>query len=91
VGCIYDRTGERLHGIAADLLFLPKLLGWPPMNGGNWQIIDEFQETESGKRKDRPELGARRSQRTSMSGDGRQRESIDPFRGVPVSRAGGRS
>jgi DNA invertase Pin-like site-specific DNA recombinase len=26
------------------------------LNGGNWQIIAEFKETESGKRADRPEL-----------------------------------
>jgi DNA invertase Pin-like site-specific DNA recombinase len=27
------------------------------LNGGNWRIIDEFNEVESGKRADRPELG----------------------------------
>jgi DNA invertase Pin-like site-specific DNA recombinase len=26
------------------------------LNGGNWQIVDEFTEVESGKRSDRPEL-----------------------------------
>ena len=26
------------------------------MNGGNWRIVAEFTEVESGKRKDRPKL-----------------------------------
>lgn len=26
------------------------------LNGGNWKLLKEFEETESGKRKDRPEL-----------------------------------
>src|SRR6266516_3788877 len=46
-----DRQGERGYGIEAQRKAVADYL-----DGGNWQLLGEFVEVESGKRNDRPEL-----------------------------------
>jgi DNA invertase Pin-like site-specific DNA recombinase len=46
-----DRQGERGYGIEAQRRAVADYL-----DGGNWQLLGEFVEVESGKRNDRPEL-----------------------------------
>ena len=46
-----DRQGEHGYGIDAQRKAVADFL-----NGGNWQLLGEFVEVESGKRDDRPEL-----------------------------------
>jgi DNA invertase Pin-like site-specific DNA recombinase len=46
-----DRQGERGYGIDAQRKAVTDYL-----DGGNWQLIGEYVEVESGKRNDRPEL-----------------------------------
>ena len=59
------------------------------LNGGDWQIVDEYTEVESGKRSDRPELdkalAAARLHRASLQG-----RSLDALGGLPVATARGR-
>lgn len=45
------RQGADGHGIAAQKQAVATFL-----NGGNWKVVGEFTEVESGKRADRPEL-----------------------------------
>jgi DNA invertase Pin-like site-specific DNA recombinase len=46
-----ERQGEHGYGIDAQRKAVADFL-----NGGNWQLLGEFVEVESGKRNDRPEL-----------------------------------
>jgi len=46
-----DKQGERGYGIAAQRKAVEDYL-----NGGNWELLGEYVEVESGKRNDRPEL-----------------------------------
>jgi DNA invertase Pin-like site-specific DNA recombinase len=46
-----DKHGEHGYGIAAQRQAVTAYL-----NGGSWELLDEFVEVESGKRNDRPEL-----------------------------------
>jgi Resolvase, N terminal domain len=46
-----DKQGQTGYGIDAQRAAVASYL-----NGGDWQLIGEFVEVESGKRKDRPEL-----------------------------------
>jgi DNA invertase Pin-like site-specific DNA recombinase len=46
-----DKQGERGYGIAAQRKAVEDYL-----NGGNWELVGEYVEVESGKRNDRPEL-----------------------------------
>jgi DNA invertase Pin-like site-specific DNA recombinase len=46
-----DKQGERGYGIDAQRKAVLDYL-----NGGNWELLGEFVEVESGKRKDRPKL-----------------------------------
>ena len=46
-----DKQGQTGYGIDAQRAAVASHL-----NGGDWQLIGEFVEVESGKRKDRPEL-----------------------------------
>ena len=46
-----DKQGEHGYGIHAQRKAVTDYL-----NGGSWQLIEEFVEVESGKRSDRPEL-----------------------------------
>ena len=46
-----DKQGERGYGNAAQRKAVEDYL-----NGGNWELVGEYVEVESGKRNDRPEL-----------------------------------
>jgi DNA invertase Pin-like site-specific DNA recombinase len=46
-----DRQGKSGLGLEAQRAAVV-----PYLNGGDWQIVGNFSETESGKRSDRPEL-----------------------------------
>ena len=46
-----DKQGQTGYGIDAQRAAVASYL-----NGGDWQLIGEFVEVESGKRNDRPEL-----------------------------------
>jgi DNA invertase Pin-like site-specific DNA recombinase len=46
-----DKQGERGYGIDAQRKAVTDFL-----NGGSWELLGEFVEVESGKRKDRPKL-----------------------------------
>jgi DNA invertase Pin-like site-specific DNA recombinase len=46
-----DKQGERGYGMAAQKKAVTDFL-----NGGNWELLGEFVEVESGKHNDRPEL-----------------------------------
>jgi len=48
-----DKQGERGYGIEAQRKAVEDYL-----NGGNWQLLGEYVEVESGKRNDRPQLVA---------------------------------
>ena len=48
-----DKQGKSGLGIEAQRAAVERYL-----NGGNWRIIAEFTEVESGKRSDRPQLDA---------------------------------
>src|SRR5215510_6853364 len=48
-----DKQGERGYGIEAQRKAVEDYL-----NGGNWQLVGEYVEVESGKRNDRPQLAA---------------------------------
>ena len=48
-----DKQGEHGLGIAAERKAVDDYL-----NGGNWSLIAEYVEVESGKRNDRPKLSA---------------------------------
>ena len=48
-----DKQGERGYGLDAQRKAVADYL-----NGGNWQLVEEFVEIESGKRNDRPQLAA---------------------------------
>lgn len=48
-----DKQGERGLGIEAQRTAINQFL-----NGGNWQVVGEFVEVESGRRNDRPALAA---------------------------------
>ena len=52
--CVYRPTGgEHGYGLDAQRKAVEDFL-----NGGNWKLISEFVEVESGKRNDRPQLAA---------------------------------
>jgi DNA invertase Pin-like site-specific DNA recombinase len=46
-----DKQGERGYGLDAQRRAVADYL-----NGGNWQLLDEYVEIESGKKSDRPKL-----------------------------------
>jgi DNA invertase Pin-like site-specific DNA recombinase len=46
-----DKQGERGYGVDAQRTAVQSYL-----NGGDWRLVGEFVEVESGKRNDRPEL-----------------------------------
>ncbi len=46
-----DRQGKSGHGLEAQRMAVADHL-----NGGDWELLDEFVEVESGKRDDRPKL-----------------------------------
>jgi DNA invertase Pin-like site-specific DNA recombinase len=48
-----DKQGERGYGLDAQRKAVADYL-----NGGNWELLEEFVEIESGKRNDRPQLAA---------------------------------
>ena len=48
-----DKQGEHGYGMAAQREAVMHYL-----NGGNWELLGEFVEVESGKRNDRPQLAA---------------------------------
>jgi DNA invertase Pin-like site-specific DNA recombinase len=48
-----DKQGERGYGLDAQRKAVSDYL-----NGGSWQLLEEFVEVESGKRSDRPQLAA---------------------------------
>jgi DNA invertase Pin-like site-specific DNA recombinase len=48
-----DKQGERGHGLDAQRKAVADFL-----NGGQWELLGEFVEIESGKRGDRPQLAA---------------------------------
>ena len=48
-----DKQGERGYGIGAQRKAVEDYL-----DGGNWQLLGEYVEVESGKRNDRPQLAA---------------------------------
>jgi DNA invertase Pin-like site-specific DNA recombinase len=48
-----DKQGERGHGLNAQRKAVADFL-----NGGQWELLSEFVEIESGKRGDRPQLAA---------------------------------
>jgi DNA invertase Pin-like site-specific DNA recombinase len=62
------------------------------LNGGDWQIVDEYTEVESGKRSDRPALNkALAAARLSPSIVGRQQgRSPDAIGGLPIASTRGR-
>ena len=61
------------------------------LNGGDWNIVAEFTEVESGKRSDRPELDkaltAARLRRAALVVQ--QGRSVDALGGVPLAAARG--
>jgi hypothetical protein len=54
----------------------------PVLNGGNWTVVAEYVETESGKRSDRPKLAAALVSALERGGRGRDVTAPDRRRGV---------
>ena len=63
-----DKQGKSGLGLEAQRTAVANYL-----NGGNWRIVAEFTEVESGKRSDRPQLdaalAAARARRVPLVGD----------------------
>jgi len=62
------------------------------LNGGSWQIVDEFTEVESGKRPDRPALDKALARGAPAPCIARRQQGrpLNPFGRVPVAAARGR-
>ena len=58
------------------------------LNGGDWTVVDEHTEVESGKRSDRPALDKALAAAPRFTG-GFQGRSVDALCGVPIASAGG--